>query len=229
MAAQPSQPWRPRLEQTPQWHIGDWAERQVQRWALRQGYAVLRLSAMGRDNRAVLPDGHTLAMADFGLLSESGLEGVEVKYKEAPALYQVEREFRHGVDLPLWDAYLHIQTKYAVPVLLWVVEYRPGRNAQPCPTLLRAMVDTLAPHVQRAPTPTEAAPYGMAYWGRHLMDSSHLPTQVGAPPLHLPRLEQPWERVAKDGHAPQAGDGVSEGRKLKPVPKQLGLFDEERR
>jgi hypothetical protein len=221
-----AQPWRPRLEQTPQWQVGDWAERAVRRWALHQGYAVLRLSVMGRDNRVVLPDGRTLAMTDFGLLTDSGLEAVEVKYKEAPAHYQIEREYRHGVDLPLWDAYRRIQREYSVPVSVWVVEYRPGRNAEPCPRLLRAMADTLAPHVQRYPTPTETAPYGMAYWGRHLMDMYHLPTQVGAPPLHLPRLEHPWERVSKDGHAPQAGDGVSEGRKLKQVPKQLGLFDE---
>jgi hypothetical protein len=211
-----------RLEETPQWQVGDWAERTVEQWAHRQGFATLKLSGLGRHNRAVLPDGSRLAMPDFGLMGTRGLEAVEVKYKEAPALYQKAREFRHGVDLPVWRAYLHIQKEFGVPVMVWIVEWRPGTNAAPRPVLLRAMVDMLAPHVQEMPVATRQAPRGMAYWNRALMDLSALPESVGAPPLHLPRLEHPWERTSRGGHAPQAGDGVSERH---AESRQLGLFE----
>jgi hypothetical protein len=216
------------LEETPQWHVGQWAEATVAKWARRNGFATLDLSALRGRNRVVLPDGSTRPMADLGLLGGRGLEAVEVKWKECPVLYQVARQFRHGVDLPHWDAYLHIQERYSVPVGIWVVEWRPGAAAEPRPVLLRALVDVLKPHVQRAPTPTKKAPRGMAYWDREVMlDVVALPGAIGHPPLHLPRLVHPWERKSRDGHAPHAGDGVSEKPRAEAPAaesRQLSLF-----
>jgi hypothetical protein len=179
------------------------AERAVRAWLQRSGYFVVPVHAieeggapalLGLLQRHVLPD--------LQACRDGSACWVEVKYKDSPARYQKAQEYRHGVDLPNWDAYLQVERESGLPGWLAIVQARAGKAPELpfAPVLLTASFAGLRPWAQRVPDATDCAPCGMVYWPvdvfeQHAIDLAQ-PLVLGAGTVH------PWDRADRGGFAP---------------------------
>jgi len=142
---------------------------------------------------------------------------VEVKYKDSPAMYQRAREYRHGIDLPNWDAYREVERETGVPGYLAIIQARAGKAPEiPFdPILLIAPFAYLATQAHRVPDPTPAAPRGMVYWSVEAFERH--PVDLPAPPILGAATVHPWDQADRDGRAPQ-WEPNPQGRLWNPPP-----------
>jgi hypothetical protein len=180
------------------------AERRVRGKLEAWGYFVIPMYAIEDGNEApclrrfverhVLPDLQAWR-AGRGLW-------IEVKWKDSPDYYQKAGEYRHGVDLPKWDAYLEVERETGVPGYLAIVQCRAGKAAElPFdPILLIAPFAYLATQAQRVPEPTAFASRGMVYWPVDAFEAH--PIDLPQPPVLGASTVHPWHQAARDGRVP---------------------------
>jgi hypothetical protein len=185
---------------------GEAAQDAVREWLKRSGYWVVPLHAIeeGRGAPALIGLIRRHVLPDFQACRDGRTCWVEVKYKDSPVKYQIAGgEYRHGVDLPNWDAYLEVERESGVPGWLAIIQARAGKAPELSfdPMLLVAPFTYLAKWAQRAPEPTPKAARGMVYWPvdafePHRIDLAQ-PLVLGAKTTHE------WDRVGRDGTAPR--------------------------
>lgn len=145
--------------------------------------------------RHVLPD---------MLLAHRGVSRwLECKFKDHCVKYNKTGFFRHGIDLPKWQAYREVERITGIPGWLAILQFRPGAEADPDPHLLVQSLEHLAGILDVAAEPTATAPRGMVYWNVDEMDTVTR-LDFGLDVERLTEVIHPWEMKTKDGRAPHA-------------------------
>jgi hypothetical protein len=128
---------------------------------------------------------------------------VECKYKDHLDRFQKLSQWQQGIDLPNWYAYLEVERVTGIAGRLAILQYRPGREAEPKPVHLWQSFERLKKWVQIKTTPHHKFPKGAAYWP---VDAFKCSPITFRPPEDLPTVSEnlnPWEKKSKVGVAPQ--------------------------
>lgn len=189
------------LKDRPEWEKGDRAVEAVSDWLIAQGKYVLRTdrietgAAPGFDG----PLGH-ITVADLLAAYHGQLEWHEVKWKDHCPFHQKSRTWRQGIDAGKWRYYLWLQNATGVPGWLTMVQLRPGAEAEPRPVLLTAPFDLLCARL----LPHDGGGDVKVWWEVDEFAAFPITLRDGWQTIDVgPPLIRPWERKAKDGHAPQ--------------------------
>lgn len=188
---------------SPEWRLGQAAERLVRAHFTAQGWFVVPMYAI-QDGGApkVIGQLRSHVLPDLQKFRDGEIRWVEVKAKTCPVWFQKSGRYRHGIDLPHWHDYVRVESESGLPGYLAIVQITNGRDEPPNPTLLYAPFAVLQRHVQFYETPTPSAPRGMAYFDVDLFDGfANIPTDpAGVRLMPLPpRIVHPWERHRRLG------------------------------
>lgn len=180
---------------------GDWGENVVRDWFRTAGWFVVPTAAIetgGAPKLVGLLEQHVLP--DMQTARDGQMRWVEVKTKTSPVLYQIAREWRHGVDLKNWQAYLEVERITGFPGDLAIVQLRPGPKAPANPTLLTASFASL-----RDVGEVGTGEYGkkVIFWNvdrfeRVVINECQIPDFRS-----LREVVHPWEQKGKTGTVPQ--------------------------
>lgn len=129
---------------------------------------------------------------------------IEVKFKDHCVQFRKTGFWRHGVDLPKWEAYREVERITGIKGSLVVLQFRLGPEADPDPHWLIQSFDHLFQVADYEPEPTSWAPKGMVYWN---VDEMNDLGRIDFDPRDIPRLTRVihvWEEKGKEGRTPGA-------------------------
>lgn len=182
---------------TPEWALGTWGERQVRRWCQQQGWFVVPMHLIEDGGApALVSELQKHVLPDFQVASNGRVWWVEVKTKTKAARFNKAQEWRHGVDLPNWEAYREVERITGIPGTLMIVQLEPEL------ALLVAPFTHLEPFTQIC-EPKDAFPRGMVFWPRDRFEWLSISAEGPNLPRIEPKVSYPWDRP-DDG--PEAQD-----------------------
>jgi hypothetical protein len=183
---------------------GELAEKALRAHYERLGFFVIPLFSMNQSGAPMATmQWKKLVLSDLLLMKSGRTEFAEIKYKDHADKYQKRQQWQHAIDLPNWNAYLQIETESGVPGRLSILQFKPGKEAEPDPCHLWQYFSVLKQCVQIVSTPHTTFHRGAAYFPIEAFKCSPINF---VPPSALPALAtnvNPWERKSKAGIAPQ--------------------------
>jgi len=207
---------------SPEAIVGDICERAVDRhFQIHFGFRRLMVSMMGAS--AVWVDEYGNKHVAFDRLyftPRMGPRWFDIKGKSGPVHHQITDSLRHGIDLPLWNAYCLMAKETGIGGSIALVEIKRLRGSDEiAPLLLWQRLSVLAKRLDAHSIcnyPTDGLPYGAVFWPRAAFDVLG-PLGIGNVPLpQTTRNLHPWE----------ASDIAGRIRMPPDRPRQPDLFEE---
>jgi hypothetical protein len=181
---------------------GRLAEQAISRKYIEAGWYVVPTYAIetggaprlvGLLQRFVLPDLQVFRLGDAAW--------VEVKYKDHADIYQKRRQWQHGIDLPNWRAYLEVEDRTGIAGRLSILQFKPGKEADPRPVHLWQSFYELRKWVQVLEAPHTTFKRGAAYFPLDAFKCSPIEFEPPAGLLSVSANTNPWEQRSRAGVA----------------------------